>query len=61
MINPELDSKLEGATPEVPTVSLKLNVNELNIVLGGLQELPHRAVDTLIRNIMDQASTQLKQ
>ena len=60
--NPELDSKLvENQQPSVPMVSLSLNVNELNIILGGLQELPHRAVDALIRNIMTQAQTQLGQ
>lgn len=61
MSNPELDAKLEGPTQEVPTVNLKLNVNELNIVIGGLQELPHRVVDGLLRTIMEQAQAQLKQ
>lgn len=62
MSNPELDAKLENApTQEVPTVNLKLNVNELNVVIGGLQELPHRVVDGLLRTIMEQAQAQLKQ
>ena len=60
--NPELDSKLvENQQPTVPMVTLSLSVNELNTILGGLQELPHRAVDGLLRNLMTQAQTQLGQ
>lgn len=61
MTNPELDSKLADnqQPPAPPTLTLDVNVNELNIILSGLQELPHRAVDALIRNLMTQAQTQL--
>ena len=64
MSNPQLDAKLENETvqaQQTPTVNLELNVNELNVVVGGLQELPHRVVDGLLRKIMEQAQAQLKQ
>ena len=56
--NPELDPKLVE-NQQVPTVKLEVNVNELNIIMGGLQELPHRVVDPLLRKLMDQAQAQL--
>jgi len=61
--NPQLDSKLEENQQQaaVPTASFTLNVNELNIILAGLQELPHRVVDALIKNLMTQAQSQLGQ
>lgn len=43
-----------------PKVSLELTVNELNVILTALQELPHRAVDSLLKNILAQAQEQLK-
>jgi hypothetical protein len=61
--NPQLDSKLVENQQQaaVPTASFTLNVNELNIILAGLQELPHRVVDALIKNLMTQAQSQLGQ
>jgi hypothetical protein len=60
--NPELDPMLaENQAQQAPTVTLTLNVNELNVVIGGLQELPHRVVDGILRNIMGQAQAQLGQ
>ena len=58
MSNPELDPKLVENQPE-PTVNVELNVNELNIILGSLQELPHRVVDSILRQLMQQAQAQL--
>lgn len=58
--NPELDPKLvENQTQQVPEVTLNVNVNELNVIMGGLQELPHRVVDGLLRKLMEQAQAQL--
>jgi hypothetical protein len=58
--NPELDPKLvENQQAQVPNVTLEVSVNELNIIMGGLQELPHRVVDVLLRKLMEQAQTQL--
>lgn len=56
MSNPELDPKLESAAQ---TVTVEVDVNELNMILGGLQELPHRVVDALLRKLMQQAQAQL--
>lgn len=60
--NPELDPKLveNQQAPQTPTVSLTVDVNELNIVMGALQELPHRVVDPLLKKIFQQAQEQLK-
>lgn len=58
--NPELDPKLvENQQQQIPEVTLNVNVNELNIIMGGLQELPHRVVDPLLRKLMEQAQAQL--
>lgn len=61
--NPELDPKLveNQAQDNTPTVTLSVNVNELNVVMAGLQELPHRVVDPILRKLMQQAQTQLQQ
>lgn len=57
-MNPELDSKLIENQPEV---SLKVNINELNMIMASLQELPHRVADPILRKLMQQAQEQLKQ
>ena len=47
-------------TNEAPTVKLEVNVNELNVIIGALQELPHRAVDALLRRLIEDAKSQLQ-
>jgi hypothetical protein len=61
--NPELDSKLveNQQTQPAPTVNLTVDVNELNIIMGGLQELPHRMVDPILKKLFQQAQAQLGQ
>jgi hypothetical protein len=64
--NPELDAKLEenqlaAEVPAVPNVSFELNVNEVNVILASLQELPHRVADPILRKLVDQAQAQLGQ
>jgi hypothetical protein len=61
--NPELDSKLveNQQAQSVPELTLNVNVNELNIIVAGLQELPHRVVDSIIKKIFQQAQAQLGQ
>jgi hypothetical protein len=63
--NTELDPKLvENQQPQaqsVPELTLNVNVNELNIIIAGLQELPHRVVDPIIKKIFQQAQAQLGQ
>jgi hypothetical protein len=58
--NPELDSKLVE-NQQVPEVTLDVNVNELNVIMGALQELPHRVVDPLLQKLFKQAQAQLGQ
>lgn len=63
--NPELDSKLvenqqPAQAPQVATVNIALDVNELNVILASLQELPHRVADPLLRKLMQQAQEQLQ-
>jgi len=61
--NSELDSKLveNQQAPQAPTVTLTVDVNELNIIMGGLQELPHRVVDPVLKKLFQQAQAQLGQ
>lgn len=60
--NPELDPKLvENQQQQAPTVTLTVDVNELNIIMGGLQELPHRVVDPILKKLFQQAQEQLQQ
>ena len=42
-----------------PNVKLDLTVNDVNLVLAALQELPHKIADPMIRKIMEQAQAQL--
>jgi hypothetical protein len=58
--NPELDPML-AENQQAPTVTLEVNVNELNIIMGGLQELPHRVVDPILKKLFQQAQAQLGQ
>lgn len=56
MTNEQLD-KL--AQKEEPTVKLELTIQEANVIIGALQELPHRVVDNLLRKIVNQAQPQV--
>lgn len=40
-------------------ITLSLKVNEVNIVLAGLQELPFKIADSLIKSIVAQGQEQL--
>ena len=44
---------------EVLVVSIVLDVNEVNVVLAALQELPHRVADPILRKVIGQAEQQL--
>jgi hypothetical protein len=51
-------------TPQVepnPEVKITLRVNEINIILAGLQELPFKVAEPLIKNIIAQAQNNLAQ
>jgi hypothetical protein len=58
--NTELDPKL-AENQAAPTVTLTVNVNELNVIMTSLQELPHRVVDALLKKLFQQAQSQLGQ
>jgi len=57
--NNELDSKLIE-NQQQPEVSLRVTVQELNVVMASLQEIPHRVADPILRKLMQQAQEQLK-
>jgi hypothetical protein len=59
--NPELESNLVENQQVDPEVTLNVNVNELNVIMGALQELPHRVVDPLLQKLFQQARAQLGQ
>lgn len=42
-------------------ITLELNVNEVNLVLGALRELPHRVVDQTLNKVIMQAQKQVPQ
>ena len=56
-MNPELDNLVKN---ESPSINLTLTVNELNVVMGALQELPHRIADPVLKKVFGQAQSQLK-
>jgi hypothetical protein len=51
----------ELSAAEEKVVKVELTVNELNVVLGALQELPHRMVDGLLKKLLEQGQRQLQQ
>ena len=54
----DVDNQAQAA-PQEPVVKLKLAVNDINLILAALQELPHKIADPMLRKIMEQANTQL--
>ena len=56
MPNAELD-KLAQSSEQ--TAKIELTVNELNVVLSALQELPHRVADPVLKKVFSQAQGQL--
>lgn len=55
----ESNKMTEETTQEDPVLSISLKVTEINVVLAGLQELPFKVADPLLKNIIAQAQTQL--
>ena len=41
-------------------IQIELNVNEVNIVLAALRELPYRVVSDLLNKVISQATNQVK-
>jgi len=44
-----------------PVLSIAMRVSEINTVLAGLQELPFKVADPLLKSIIAQAQAQLGQ
>jgi hypothetical protein len=60
MKNPQLDNLVDaGEQPQEPTLTLNVNINEINVILAALAELPHRVSDPIMRKLMEQAQGQL--
>jgi hypothetical protein len=55
--NPELDNLVMN--DDQPTVSIELNVPEVNTILAALGELPHRVADPILRKVVEQAQKQV--
>ena len=53
------NEQLDKVAQEAPAVTLELTVQEVNVVMGALQELPHRIVDGQLRKIVGQAQPQV--
>jgi len=45
--------------PTETVVTLELSVNEVNLVLGALRELPHRVVNDILNKVIAQAQKQV--
>ena len=57
MSNPELDNLVMN--DDQPTISIELNVQEVNTILAALGELPHRVADPILRKVVEQAQQQV--
>lgn len=57
MSNPELDNLVMN--DKQPTISIELNVQEVNTILAALGELPHRVADPILRKVVEQAQKQV--
>lgn len=55
-MNPGLNDLTQ---PQENQLRLEINVNEFNVIMAGLQELPHRVSDPVIKKIFAQAQQQL--
>lgn len=59
-MNQQLDKLVEaGEQPQEPTLALNISINEINVILAALSELPHRVSDPIMRKLMEQAQGQL--
>lgn len=41
-------------------INLELTVNETNLIINALRELPHRVVDGVLQKVINQAQGQFK-
>lgn len=47
--------------PEDPTLNISLTVTAVNTILAGLQELPFKVADPIMKDVIQQAQSQLAQ
>ena len=52
-------AQLNNMTPNNTEITLTLTIEEANIVLAGLQELPGKVCNPITQKIQQQAQTQL--
>ena len=48
-------------TEQNPMINISISVNAVNTVLAGLQELPFKVADPIMKDIINQAQAQLGQ
>jgi hypothetical protein len=53
-------AKMDNVKTET-VITLELDINEVNLVLGALRELPHRIVNDVLNKVIAQAQTQVPQ
>lgn len=59
-MNPQLDKLVEAnEQQQEPVLALEVSINEINVILAALAELPHRVSDPIMRKLMEQAQSQL--
>ena len=59
-MNPQLDKLVDAnEQPQEPRLTLEVSINEINVILSALSELPHRVSDPILRKLMEQAQGQL--
>lgn len=59
MANEQLDKLAQPQSPAEQGVKLEVTINELNVILGALQELPHRVADPVLKKVFGQAQAQI--
>lgn len=61
MSNPSLD-RLDVNNPQnqqEQTLRFEVSIQEFNVILGALQEIPHRIADPILKKIFGQAQNQI--
>lgn len=61
-MNEELDKfdEAQQQQQQPPMLNFTLSVDDTNLIFRALGEIPHRIADPLMRNLMQQAQTQLE-
>ena len=51
----------DNAQSEKSTITLELSINDVNLILTGLRELPHRMSDEVIKRFIENIQKQIPQ